>query len=168
MAALLSRVRVRGFRTAHDVTFSPGALCALVGEANTGKSNLLLAVRALLDPGAPPFGADELAPGAERIEIDGTLTDGRHITLGERRSGPLALFFPSTLRSSLLVPPRTHGEELAHPAVEHLDRALGREAAPRLALIRCVETWCELRLEGLVILVEEPELYLRPQEQRYF
>ena len=88
MTAVLEHVTIRGFRTAHDVAFSPGPLCALVGEANTGKSNLLLAVRALLDPGAPPFGADELAPGAERIEIDGTLTDSRHITLGERRSGP--------------------------------------------------------------------------------
>ncbi len=168
MGPLLARVRVRGFRTAVDVTFSPGALCALVGEANTGKSNLLLAVRALLDPGAPPFGADELAPGAKRIEIEGVLTDSRHVSLGDRRAGPLALFFPSTLRSSLLIPPRTRGEEFSHPAVEHLDRALGREAAPRLALIRCVETWCELGLQGLVLLIEEPELYLRPQEQRYF
>ena len=48
----LERLRVRGFRSALDVSFAPGRLCALVGEANAGKSNLLLAIRALLDPAA--------------------------------------------------------------------------------------------------------------------
>ncbi len=31
-------VEVRGFRTARDVSFSPGWLCALLGEASAGKS----------------------------------------------------------------------------------------------------------------------------------
>jgi len=31
-----------------------------------------------------------------------------------------------------------------------------------------VEGWCEHGAGGVVLLIEEPELYLRPQEQRYF
>lgn len=58
------RVRVRGFRLARDVAFAPGAVCALVGEANAGKSTLLAAVRALLDPEAPPLLAADVARGA--------------------------------------------------------------------------------------------------------
>jgi len=165
---MLSRVTVRGFRSARDVTFFPGALCALVGAANTGKSNLLLAVRALLDAGAPPFAPHDLATGSDRIEIEGQLADGRRVSLDERRGVPPVLYFPSTLRSTLLLPPRTRHEEFLHPAVGHIERALAAEPAPRLALIRCVEQWCELGLHGLVLLIEEPEVYLRPQEQRYF
>ena len=47
---MLERVRIHGFRAVRDVTFAPGPLCALVGEAAAGKSNLLAAIRAVLDP----------------------------------------------------------------------------------------------------------------------
>jgi predicted ATP-dependent endonuclease of OLD family len=45
---------VRGYRTVLDVTLRPGPLTVLVGEANAGKSNLLAAIRHLLDPGRQP------------------------------------------------------------------------------------------------------------------
>jgi AAA15 family ATPase/GTPase len=51
----IAGVEVRGFRTASEVSFSPGPLCALVGEADAGKSNLLAAIRAVLDPAAAPL-----------------------------------------------------------------------------------------------------------------
>ena len=56
----IERLRVRGFRSVRDATLRPRAVCALVGEANAGKSNLLAAVRALLDPVAPALAADDV------------------------------------------------------------------------------------------------------------
>jgi len=41
---VLDRVRIHGFRAARDVTFAPGPLCALVGEAASGKSTVLTAI----------------------------------------------------------------------------------------------------------------------------
>jgi hypothetical protein len=46
----ITEVEVKGFRSARDVSFSPGPVCALVGEANAGKSNLIAAIRSVLDP----------------------------------------------------------------------------------------------------------------------
>ena len=40
-----------------------------------------------------------------------------------------------------------------------------RDAA--LAFVAVLERWCEAGLSGIVLLVEEPELFLRPQAQRY-
>jgi len=40
---------VSGFRSARHVAFSPGPTCALVSEARAGKSNVIAAIRAVLD-----------------------------------------------------------------------------------------------------------------------
>jgi predicted ATP-dependent endonuclease of OLD family len=58
---LLTRVRVQGFRTLRDAGFRPGPVSALVGEPGTGKSNLLAAVRAILDPANAPLVAEDVA-----------------------------------------------------------------------------------------------------------
>jgi hypothetical protein len=80
--ALLSRVRVRGFRSLIDVTLRAGAVTALVGEAKTGKSNLLAAIRALMDPRAPqPTSSDVCVEGAGLSHLDGELADGRRASL---------------------------------------------------------------------------------------
>jgi len=50
---VLERVRIHGFRSARDVTFAPGPLCAFVGEASSGKSTVLTAVWTLLEAAAP-------------------------------------------------------------------------------------------------------------------
>jgi predicted ATP-dependent endonuclease of OLD family len=42
----------------------------------------------------------------------------------------------------------------------------GSAAAPALAFVAGLEACCAERLSGLVLLVEEPELFLRPQAQR--
>ena len=47
-AGPLVSIRIRGFRSAHDVSFEPGQVTALVGEAGSGKSNLLVAIWKLL------------------------------------------------------------------------------------------------------------------------
>ena len=54
-------------------------------------------------------------------------------------------------------------------------RALAKQAgsqpasatAPALSLVAALERCCALGVRGLVLLIEEPELYLRPQAQRY-
>ena len=163
----LAQVRVRGFRTARDVSLSPGPLCALVGEANVGKSNLLAAIRALLDPAAPPFLPSDLAAGDGLIEIEGVLQDGQRLTLSDRSGAPPVLFFPAAIRGgSLLAQPRRRSRAVRR-AVEILGGALAEMPAPRLALVRGLETCCEEGISGHVALIEEPELFLRPQAQRY-
>ena len=49
---------MRAYRSARDVELELGPVTALVGEARSGKSSLLAAVRALLDPAAPPSPED--------------------------------------------------------------------------------------------------------------
>jgi hypothetical protein len=179
----LVRLRVRGFRSALDVSLAPCTLCALVGEANSGKSNLLLAIRALLDHGAPDFAADDAAPGSGgRIEIDGTLAGSGDLSLLVRppasaeRAGvatPAVAFLPGDLRSSTLLAPSGPGSEpalarFAEIVREALGAAGGRSAAgPAGSFLAALETCGALGVRSVVLLIEEPELFLRPQAQRY-
>ena len=49
-SALLAEIRALNFRSARSVVLRPGPICAFIGEPGAGKSNLLFALRALLDP----------------------------------------------------------------------------------------------------------------------
>ncbi len=175
----VTRVEVSGFRSARDVAFSPAPLCALVGEANAGKSNLLAAIRAVLDPVAAPLTATDMTVGGEgEVSIRVRLADGGEATLegspgrtavtGDATAPP-TLFVPAEERAGALLAawtPRKKG-----PAVELFERALAQRAptpsARALALLQAVESCNSQRLGGLLLLIEEPELYLRPQAQRY-
>ena len=182
----LERLRVRGFRSALDASFAPGRLCALVGEANSGKSNLLLAIRALLDPSATRFGPEDLAAdGDGRIVIDGALAGAGQLTFTARppgrshRSGAevSVAFLPGELRTRRVLAPVARGASGGIAPVlarfsEVLRAALdeGRAGAPTgaaMALVTALERCQEHDVRGLVLLIEEPELYLRPQAQRY-
>ena len=78
----VTSVEVRGFRSAREVAFSPGPLCALVGEADAGKSNLLAAIRAVLDPAAAPLTAADTTQGGDgEVSIRVSLADGGEATL---------------------------------------------------------------------------------------
>jgi hypothetical protein len=175
----LTRVQVRGFRTARTVAFSPGQMCALVGEANAGKSNLLAAIRALLDPEAAPIRADDVAgEGDGTVSIRAELASGAALSLEGspptlRRSAPAdlppVLFLPAAARADAILAPN-------HVDARHVGRVvdLFRVAAesrsgagPALSFVRALEHCCSSGLRGLVLLIEEPELYLRPQAQRY-
>lgn len=175
----VTRVEVSGFRSAREVTFSPGPLCALVGEAETGKSNLLAAIRAVLDPAAAPLTAADMTAGGEgEVSIRVRFADGsqaalegspkRNAVIGGEAAPP-TLFLPAEERAGALLAawtPRRNG-----PAAEVFERALVRQA-PTLAgraraVLAAVESCSAQRLGGLVLLIEEPELYLRPQAQRY-
>jgi predicted ATP-dependent endonuclease of OLD family len=175
----VTRVEVSGFRSAREVAFSPGPLSALVGEADAGKSNLLAAIRAALDPDAAPLTAADMTEGSEgEVSIRVRLADdsetalkgtpGRIAVTGGA-SAPPTLFLPAEERVGAVLAtwtPRTGGS-----AAKVFERALARQAptlaARARAVLDAVEACSSQGLSGLVLLIEEPELYLRPQAQRY-
>jgi hypothetical protein len=175
----VTHVEVRGFRSARAVAFSPGPLCALVGEASAGKSNLLAAIRAALDPAPAPLTAADMTEGGEgQVSIRVRLGDGSEAALegspGRNAvtgaaSAPPTLFLPAEERASAMLAawtPRMEG-----PAPEVFERALAQQAptpaARAQAVLQAVESCSSKGLGGLLLLIEEPELYLRPQGQRY-
>jgi AAA ATPase domain/Protein of unknown function (DUF2813) len=162
----IAQLEVKGFRTARDVSFAPGQMCALVGEANAGKSNLLAAIRAVLDPESAPLIESDLAEdGGEGVSIRARLAGGGEVRL-EGAPGrtthlgaelaPTTLFLPAETRgSAVLALSRTYA---AGPAADRLRDAV--------SLLDVVESSVAAS-GGVVLLIEEPELYLRPQAQRY-
>jgi predicted ATPase len=175
----VTRVEVSGFRSARDVAFSPGPLCALVGEADAGKSNLLAAIRAALDPAAAPLMAGDLTAGGEgAVSIRVSLADGSEAVvegspartaLTGGATAPPTLFLPAEERAGAMLAawtPRSEGG-----AARVFERALARPArtltARAHAVLQAVQSCSSQGLGGLLLLIEEPELYLRPQAQRY-
>lgn len=156
--------------------FSPGPVCGLVGGPSVGKSNVLAAIWMLLARGsAAPAVSDVAAGAAQAIHLSATLGDGDEIALEASppgratESGPPVpvLFLPASLRSGRLIadPAGAHGGRLARRYF-----ALGESsssAAPAAALVAALDQLCDAGEKGLVLLIEEPELFLRPQAQRY-
>jgi hypothetical protein len=174
----LSHVRIRGFRSVRDVTLTPGAVCALVGEAGAGKSNVLSAIWTLLSAAAPPTD-DEISAGVDRgLRIEASF-GGRTVSL-ESRAGEAPIRRGETL-PALFLPAAARSDEVvtaAAPTTDVLVRALellkgqggaGRAsaAAPALAFVDGLEACCAAEITGVILLIEEPELFLRPQAQRY-
>jgi hypothetical protein len=174
-------VEVRGFRSASDVSFSPGRMCALVGEADVGKSNLLAAIRAVLDPAAAPLKATDVAEGGDgKISIRVRLADGgeaalegtsRRYAVTEPHVLPPVLFLPASARPGPVLADGTAKGAGASRALEIFRRALAQDrptsAAQALSIVDALEACYSLGLDRLLLLIEEPELYLRPQAQRY-
>jgi AAA ATPase domain len=184
----LTGVHIHGFRSLKDTSFRPGTISAIVGEPSTGKSNLLTAIWALLDPAAAPLTAADVAEDDHgRIRITGELADGSTISVegeppgeptAEGTSRPPALFFPAGLRDGPLVPPPGQGTspdrvaQILRDAVARIEQggtwspAAGGTAAAH-GLVAGLESWRESGVTGVVFLMEEPELFLPPQAQRY-
>lgn len=186
MTALLTDVRIRGFRSLVDVTLRPGEVTALVGEARSGKSNLLAAVRALVDSEAPaPAVTDLPVEGGGRMNLEAVRSDGGRLLLSgtppalevRRDGGPPVVFLPASLRSGRLVAGRgarggrtpTSAARLIAAAVREASSNArgGSDAAFAGALVRGIESCRESGVTGTLFLVEEPELFLRPHTQRY-
>jgi hypothetical protein len=184
----LTDVHVHGFRSLKDTSFRPGTISAIVGEPSTGKSNLLAAIWALLDPDAAPLSAADMPEdGPGPIRIVGNLADGSPISVAgeppeepsvEGATRPPVLFFPAGLRDGPLVAPS--GPEAAPHAVTEILRdataRIGRDrassststgAASARGLVEGLESWHGAGLTGVIVLMEEPELFLPPQAQRY-
>src|SRR5947209_11683762 len=106
-----------GYRAARALEFVPRSVCALVGEASSGKSTVLTAIWTLLEAAAPPPTIDDVSRGTSgRIHLEADIERGRTIfldanppdTLNLNRVGaPPVLFFPANLRSRSLVAPVT-------------------------------------------------------------
>ncbi|MGH2641281.1 MAG: ATP-dependent nuclease [Actinomycetota bacterium] len=182
----LTGVHVRGYRSLKDASFRPGTISAIVGEQSAGKSNLLTAIRALLDPTSAPLEANDLPeddqPSTTSIRIVGELADGSTISVtgsppdlpsSEGPARPPALFFPAGLRDGEIVAPPGG---VPHPAAELIRAAVDRAVthssehgttASAHGLVAGLESWQEAGITGLIILMEEPELFLPPQAQRY-
>jgi hypothetical protein len=158
--ALLTDIRVVNFRTARRLTLQPGPICAFIGEPGAGKSNLLFALRGLLDPNF------EIPRERGRISIEATLADGGTISLRNRTGAPPIAHFPVGLRGGGLVSP-TAGSATPKVVRRAIQRALTRSPAPRVALIRGLEACVSDGGSGVVFAIEEPELFLAPHAHRY-
>jgi predicted ATP-dependent endonuclease of OLD family len=167
---VLSRVTIQGYRGARDVVLEPGRTCVLVGESSSGKSTVLAAIWTLLEGAAPMPLDDDVSRGSARVHIEAVTGDRTLFldarppaTLNLNREGaPHTLFFPAQLRPSTLLAPTDTPAKRAIGVVR--DRATTDGG---LSLIRSVAGLVEARVRGLVVLIEEPELYLTPPAQRH-
>jgi predicted ATPase len=174
----LRRVSIQGYRAARELEFTPGSVCALVGEASSGKSTVLTAIWTLLEAAAPPPTIDDVArDGGGRIHLEADVAKGTIFldarppdTLNHTRAGaPPVLFLPANLRSRALAAPATGvgaaevAELLQPPLADHHWAA----ADGGLALIAGMERLLASNLRHFVLLIEEPELYLSPHAQRH-
>jgi predicted ATP-dependent endonuclease of OLD family len=174
----LRRLSIQGYRSARELAFEPRSVCALVGEASSGKSTVLTAIWTLLEAAAPPPTIDDVSQGTSgRIHLEAEL-GGRSIfldarppdTLNLNRAGaPPVLFLPANLRSRTLVAPATGvgaadvAELFRPPLPDHHWAA----ADGGLQLVRGMERLFASSLRRFVLLIEEPELYLSPHAQRH-
>ena len=170
---------MQGYRAARELEFEPSSMCALVGEASSGKSTVLTAIWTLLEAAAPPPTIADISHGTSgRIHLEAELEKGASIfldarppdTLNLNRAGsPPVLFLPANLRPRNLVAPVTgvgaiDVAELFQPpyAEHHWSQADGG-----LQLVAGMERLLASNLRRFVLLVEEPELYLSPHLQRH-
>ena len=147
MAPLLRRVSIQGYRAARALELVPGSVCALVGEASSGKSTVLTAIWTLLEAAAPPPTIDDVArDGAEggRIHLEADVAKGTIFldarppdTLNLNRAGaPPVLFLPANLRKRTLAAPatgrrRSRGRRAPHAADSSITTGPRRTAASR-------------------------------------
>jgi len=170
---------MQGYRAARDLEFEPASMCALVGEASSGKSTVLTGIWTLLEAAAPPPTIDDVSRGTSgRIHLEAEIERGQTIfldarppdTLNLNRAGsPPVLFLPANLRSRTLVAPATGAgasdvAQLFQPplADHHWSQADGG-----LQLVMGMERLLASNLRRFVLLIEEPELYLSPHLQRH-
>src|SRR3954449_11371226 len=99
---------MHGYRAARELDFEPGSMCALVGEASSGKSTVLTAIWTLLEAAAPPPTIEDISRGtAGRIHLEAELEPGSIFPRPtppdppnpNRPGAPPVLFLPANLRS---------------------------------------------------------------------
>jgi predicted ATP-dependent endonuclease of OLD family len=169
--SLIQKVTISGYRGARDVVLEPGATCVLVGESSSGKSTVLSAVWTLLEAAAPMPTGEDVSRGHTRVHVEAEVGDRTLFldarppaTINLNREGaPPGLFFPANLRPTTLLAPADD------PAKRAIGVVRAAETSPDggLSLIRSIAALVDARVRGLVILIEEPELYLSPPAQRH-
>ena len=171
-------IRVRGFRTIRQTDLRVGPVTALVGEASVGKSNILAAISLMNDTTQPPGLAADMTTGMDVLAIDAVTSAGEAKRRFDRHGAWLAegtlpsILLPSELRANeVVVPPDARETDPAVVAVASALRAQVAGArspsAQAMGLVAAIEKCCAARVSGALLLIEEPELYLRPQAQRY-
>lgn len=173
-AGLLAGVAVAGVAGLPDLEIELGPVTALVGPRGSGKSQLLSAIAWLL-AGHPANARADLPVPAH---VSGELGVNGHRSSFVRTPGgglaarpdtqtpptlPVCSFLrardrfdaPSELAASV-------GRRWAEIATQATSDAMAAEA-----LVSAVEACCQECLSGEVLLIEEPELLLTPQAQRY-
>ncbi len=163
----IQRVTIQGYRGARDLLLEPRRTCVLVGESSSGKSTVLTAIWTLLEASAPMPTGDDVSHGHTRVHVEATAGDRTLFldarppaTLNLNREGaPDALFFPAHLRASTLLAPTDARARAIVGAVQTDDGGL--------SLVRSIAALVQARVRALVVLIEEPELFLSPPAQRH-
>ena len=145
MPPLVSAVEVSGFRSIRHSRVALEPLCALVGEPEAGKSNLLAALRCVLDPLVAPAPADAARGGPPQIALEAELGAGGHVRLSgspaavERVADappPPVLYLPAAARGGRLLAP---GAAVKTPAGALFRRAARDEVNPQPATVRALD-----------------------------
>lgn len=181
----LRRVEVDGLAGLPDLAIELGDMTALIGTRGSGKSQLLAAISWLID-GQPMPGT---RPGASQLRVAGTLAGPggpgvaggageaaewqveRLVDAAGERSTELSGGW--RLRCSFLRAADRLGPTMEVGSGEVGARVVGRieagttDAAAAEAVIWAVESAWRDGHGGEILLIEEPELLLTPQAQRY-
>ena len=166
----LARVAAAGVPGLPDLDLELGAVTALVGPRGSGKSQLLGSVAWLLT------GRPAIAPARARIRVSGELgnidrdrfsrtPEGRLRFEGGAPGVPLPLC--SFLRASDRLEPSIEAAGKVAIRVGELAGHSTSDAVAAEALVKAIEACCDECLTGEVLLIEEPEMLLTPQAQRY-
>lgn len=152
-----------------------GGVTALVGEVSAGKSNLLAAI-ALGLGGSPGDMAASHPDAFISIDVEtssGPVTIAYPADAAETPTGgwPVAML-PSSLRDGAILDPAfAHN---AHSGIATLAAAIRQQSTRRTspgaraeAFVAAIEVCCEGAVSGVMLLIEEPGQFLRPQAQRY-
>ena len=175
----LKRISIQGYRAVRELDFEPRSMCALVGEASSGKSTVLTAIWTMLEAAAPP--PDDRRRLARNL--------GAHPSRGGRRARPDDLPRRPPARHAQPQPrgfaagavpagesPPAHARRSCHRRGACRRRAAVPAAAPgaslggrrrRAAAREGMERLVASNLRRFVLLIEEPELYLSPHTQRH-
>lgn len=173
-AGRLVRVSVAGVAGLPGLDLELGPMTALVGKRGSGKSQLLSSIAWLVT------GRPRIIPtaGAAATVVSGDLRDhGRVAHIVRRRgaglerrsadSSPVDLPTCSFLRvRDRLGQATSAGGSVAGRLFTRAGRPTS-DAVAAEALISAIEACCEDCLSGEILLIEEPELLLTPQAQRY-
>lgn len=167
---MLRRVDIAGVRGLGPLELELGSLTALIGPRGSGKSQLLNSLAWLSGEGPRPAG-EAVSVSAEVETSSGLVRVGRRDPTDRRTArrrsdgAPIATLLRARDR---LVPPRRTGTgRVARSLALRMGDSISTDAAAAEALVGAIEDCCSAGVGGELVLIEEPELMLTPQAQRY-